>query len=104
MRVDPENRTGVTPFPQSSPPIAEKRRNEEGGSSNISKEVKMKKTVASFCWGFLSSGFRRERLWPRASIQRNPSISSFPTPRGGTDIMFRNIEKIISQYKLVPQR
>ena len=25
------------------------------------------------------------------------------SPGGGTDIMFRNIEKIISQYKLVPQ-
>ncbi len=25
------------------------------------------------------------------------------SPGGGTDIMFRNIEKIITQYKLVPQ-
>ena len=25
------------------------------------------------------------------------------SPGGGTDIMFRNIEKIISQHKLVPQ-
>jgi len=42
-----------------------------------------------------------------------PAQSKYPTkpidiivpyaPGGGTDIMFRNIEKIISQYKLVPQ-
>ena len=64
----------------------------------------MKKTVGAILLGLLIFGISAGPASAQGKYPTKPIDIIVPyAPGGGTDIMFRNIEKIISQYKLVPQ-
>ena len=64
----------------------------------------MKKTVGIVLLGLFILGISAGAALAQGKYPSKPIDIIVPyAPGGGTDIMFRNIEKIISQYKLVPQ-
>jgi putative tricarboxylic transport membrane protein len=64
----------------------------------------MKKTVGIILLGLFILGISAGAALAQGKYPSKPIDIIVPyAPGGGTDIMFRNIEKIISQYKLVPQ-
>ncbi|NWF53667.1 MAG: tripartite tricarboxylate transporter substrate binding protein [Syntrophaceae bacterium] len=64
----------------------------------------MKKAVMTVFLGALILGIFAGLALGQGKYPTKPIEIIVPySPGGGTDIMFRNIEKIISQYKLVPQ-
>jgi len=64
----------------------------------------MKKALLFVFLGLLILGSSVEITFAQSKYPTKPIDIIVPyAPGGGTDIMFRNIEKIISQYKLVPQ-
>ena len=63
------------------------------------KKAAMIVLLGSFILGISAGGALAQGKYPTKAID----IIVPYAPGGGTDIMFRNIEKIISQYKLVPQ-
>jgi len=64
----------------------------------------MKKFALILCLGFLAWGIAGQPLYAQGKYPTRAIDLICPyAPGGGTDIMFRSIEKIISQYKLVPQ-
>jgi len=64
----------------------------------------MKKGILVICSAVLAIGFWAQPIFAQGKYPTKPIDIIVPyAPGGGTDIMFRNIEKIISRYKLVPQ-
>ena len=64
----------------------------------------MKKLILVVCLGLIALGGSVELALAQGKYPTRAIDIIVPyAPGGGTDIMFRNIEKIISQYKLVPQ-
>ncbi|MGB9700633.1 MAG: Bug family tripartite tricarboxylate transporter substrate binding protein [Thermodesulfobacteriota bacterium] len=64
----------------------------------------MKKSIISICCALFLFGASAGSLLAQGKYPTKPIDIIVPyAPGGGTDIMFRTIEKIISQYKLVPQ-
>lgn len=64
----------------------------------------MKKVAMTVFWGLLILGISAGLALAQGKYPTKAIDIIVPyAPGGGTDIMFRNIEKIISQYKLVPQ-
>jgi len=64
----------------------------------------MKKAVMTVFMGLLILGISAGLALAQSKYPTKAIDIIVPyAPGGGTDIMFRNIEKIISQYKLVPQ-
>lgn len=64
----------------------------------------MKKIIISICFALLFVGAFAGSILAQGKYPTKSIDIIVPyAPGGGTDIMFRTIEKIISQYKLVPQ-
>ena len=64
----------------------------------------MKKLILVVCLGLIALGGSVELALAQGKYPTRAIDIIVPyAPGGGTDIMFRNIEKIINQYKLVPQ-
>ncbi len=64
----------------------------------------MKKLIITICCTIFLFGAFAGNLLAQGKYPTKPIDIIVPySPGGGTDIMFRTIEKILSQYKLVPQ-
>ncbi len=64
----------------------------------------MKKLIITICCTIFLFGSFAGNLLAQGKYPTKPIDIIVPySPGGGTDIMFRTIEKILSQYKLVPQ-
>lgn len=63
----------------------------------------MKKIIVSICCVLIFLGLASELTMADSKYPSKPIDIIVPyAPGGGTDIMFRTIEKIINKYKLIP--